>query len=259
MLFFKTSEDADPCPLRHPNEVIGNCTLCRKSVCASCLGTESGEKIICKFCLADIKGENIEKNKPSLLMKIFGFAPPPEPIALKLGEDEECHSGLHQEETTGTCQICKKSICPACTSPKTLNDKAVCNYCFLTIFQVRNKVKQEEQEQFIGGIREFFKFSYKIFLIFTIIFIFLFGVNTGILGIFHFFHPESFEKTNQSWSSGNYFILITKELPAVYDEMGERFWYQWWKGDGWRKSYEDWKKDQLEETENETNNDSDEE
>jgi hypothetical protein len=102
-------------------------------------------------------------------------------------------------------------------------------------------------------------YSSKIILIFTIIFIFLFGINSGILGFFHFLHPESFDESSQSWSSGSYYVLITNDVPGVYNEMGERFWYYWWKDDGWRRSYEDWKKEQLEEAENERNNDSDEE
>jgi hypothetical protein len=82
-----------------------------------------------------------------------------------------------------------------------------------------------------------------------ILFFFIFGILSGILSFFHFLHPESFESFNKNWRAGNYIIVLSKDVPSLFGEMGERFWYYWWKDDGWRMSYEDWKKQQEDESE----------
>ncbi len=259
MSMFSKAEP-ETCPTRHPKPVIGSCSLCRQKICEECLGLNARDKLICKFCLAEMKGEEgkKEEKKEPFLVRILGFGKRKDPEAFKLKEGEDCHSGLHKEEVTDTCQICRKSMCPSCISPKTVSGKRICNSCFITMFQVRDEIKQQESEEFIGGIRNFSKFISVISFILLLVFLFIFGVSSFTLGFFNFLHPESFSNFNQDWNQGNYGTMITHDAPELFSEMGERFWYYWWKSEGWRMSYEDWKEQQLEDEQNEEEEDEDE-
>lgn len=243
MAFFQ-SQEPEGCPVRHPESIIGSCSLCRKTVCPSCCGLKGRDKIICQKCMGEMKDREEKKDEEKSFWQKLLYREKKSVSELK--EDEECNRGRHHEETIGSCNVCKKSVCPACTSPKKVGGKEICNPCFRSLFQVRDQVKEEEQRRFVAGIKGFVNFLGFGGTVTLVVMFILIGITCGVLSFFHLLHPESFDSFDDSWREGNYGDLLVRDVPALFDEMGERFWYEWWYEYSYRQSYEDWKKDQLE-------------
>jgi hypothetical protein len=75
----------------------------------------------------------------------------------------------------------------------------------------------------------------------------LVGILSAVLSFFRLLHPASFDRYDSNWEKGNYSMIISGDIPDLLNEIGERFWYEWWYEYGFRQSYEEWKQDQLEE------------
>lgn len=240
----KTPED--PCPSRHPGPTVGSCALCRKQVCEACTGIKSKEKLICKFCLAELQERDKPRAPTTFLGKMIAFfgGSPGRPAPAK--RVEVCGGGAHAQELKGSCQVCRKSVCPACTSEKKLSGQPVCMGCFESLFQIRDQMKIEEQRRFTGGIKGFLNFSRYVLIVTLLVALVVSGVLTGVLSIFHLLYPQSFVVFGEHWRNGEYVTMVSRDVPDLCYEIYERTWYEWWFEDGLRMPYEEWKKLQME-------------
>ncbi len=237
-----TRSNDDPCPTRHPQPIIGTC---RKQVCDACAGLKTREKVICKFCFAELKEHDKPKREPTEFEKFLGFFGIGRRGAPK-AKLESCTGGAHVQEAMGSCQICRKSICPACVSEKKLSGQPVCMACFESLFQIRDQVKLEEQRRFTGGLKGFANFSLFVATALLLVSLALTGVLAGTLTLFHLLYPASFVTFKQNWSAGRYDRMVTRDVPDLCYEIYERIWYEWWYEEGLRMPYEQWKQEQRE-------------
>lgn len=216
-------------------------------MCEACTGIKSKEKLICKFCLADLQERDKPKAPVTLggkILAFLGFGSGPRRATIK--KVEVCGGGAHVEELKGSCQVCRKSVCPACTSEKKLSGQPVCRNCFEGLFQIRDQMAAEDQRRFQGGIMGFLSFSRYVVLVTLLVATVVAGSLAASLTLFHLLYPASFLTFKENWREGRYGTVLTRDVPDLCYEIYERTWYEWWFEDGLRMSYEEWKRLQRE-------------